>query len=55
METLTLDIERIKSPSPKVLLMYQAVSELIRGKMDIRSITVSDITKKAGIGKGTAY
>lgn len=55
METLTLDIERIKSPSPKVLMMYQAVSELIRGKMDIRSITVSDITKKAGIGKGTAY
>lgn len=55
MENLKLCIERVKEPSPKVLLMYQAVSELIRDRRDINDITVSDITRKAGIGKGTAY
>lgn len=41
--------------SPKVISMYEAVGELIGQGMDLNDITVSDITKKAGIGKGTAY
>lgn len=39
----------------KVLLMYQAVQELIEEETDIINLTVSDITQRAGIGKGTAY
>lgn len=50
-----IELQNLKDPSPKVLLMYQAVSELIRGKADVGSIKVLDITQKAGIGKGTAY
>ena len=41
--------------SPKVISMYDAVGELISQGMDLNDITVLDITKKAGIGKGTAY
>lgn len=41
--------------SPKVKAMYEAVGELLGQGMDLNEITVSDITKKAGIGKGTAY
>lgn len=40
---------------PKVISMYDAVGELISQGMDLNDITVLDITKKAGIGKGTAY
>ena len=36
-------------------LMYEAVSELLEERKEIMSIKVSDITAKAGIGKGTAY
>lgn len=39
----------------KVLLLYQAVQKLIEEEADLSSMTVSDITKEAGIGKGTAY
>lgn len=41
--------------SPKVLAMYEAVNELMEEGRDIHSLKVSDITAKAGIGKGTAY
>lgn len=40
---------------PKVLALYQAVLELLDEGRDIHSLKVSDITKQAGIGKGTAY
>lgn len=40
---------------PKVLALYQAVLELLDEGMDINTMKVSDITGKAGIGKGTAY
>ena len=40
---------------PKVLLIYQAVEQLIATGEDINTIRVSAITKLAGIGKGTAY
>lgn len=39
----------------KEMLMYQAVIQMIQEDYDINSIKVSDITKRAGIGKGTAY
>ena len=41
--------------SPKVLAMYEAVNELMEEGRDIYSMKISDITAKAGIGKGTAY
>lgn len=41
--------------SPKVKALYDAVIELIAADIDIKEMTVSDITGKAGIGKGTAY
>lgn len=44
-----------KHPGEKELAMYQAVLELIEEDMDLHSIKVSDITGRAGIGKGTAY
>lgn len=39
----------------KVLLMYGAVIDMISDGKDAMAITVSDITSRAGIGKGTAY
>lgn len=39
----------------KVLAMYQAVSELMEEGQDVHKLKVSDITRRAGIGKGTAY
>lgn len=39
----------------KVLQLYQGVIDLILEGVDIRTLKVSDITRKAGIGKGTAY
>jgi AcrR family transcriptional regulator len=35
--------------------MYEAVSELVREHRELSTIKVSEITAKAGIGKGTAY
>ena len=40
---------------PKVLAMYRAVIDLLNAGSDIDRLKVSDITGKAGIGKGTAY
>lgn len=40
---------------PKVLALYQAVLELLDEGADINAMKVSDITERAGIGKGTAY
>ncbi len=39
----------------KVRQLYRGVMELILEGVDIRTLKVSDITRKAGIGKGTAY
>lgn len=41
--------------SEKELALFRAVIELIEEDVDIHSIKVSDITSRAGIGKGTAY
>lgn len=45
----------LDNPPEKVLAMYQAVIELVRDGADVGSMKVSDITVRAGIGKGTAY
>ncbi|MCQ2517821.1 MAG: TetR/AcrR family transcriptional regulator [Lachnospiraceae bacterium] len=42
-------------PPVKVRAMYDAVVTMVNEDCDINSIKVSDITFKAGIGKGTAY
>lgn len=39
----------------KVRLLYRAVVELIDQGADVSELKVSDITGRAGIGKGTAY
>ncbi len=44
-----------KALSPKEKAIYQAVLELFEEGVDLSSVTVAEITKKAGIGKGTAY
>lgn len=41
--------------SPKVKALYEAVRVLLEKGMDINEIKVADITREAGIGKGTAY
>lgn len=39
----------------KVLAMYRAVCELAEDGYELSDVKVSDITARAGIGKGTAY
>lgn len=39
----------------KVQKMYSAVAEMVNEGQDVNTMKVSDITKRAGIGKGTAY
>lgn len=48
-------LEVLSQIPPKVLLMYQAVFQLIGEGVDPGKLRVSEITEKAGIGKGTAY
>lgn len=49
-------IERVlQLSSPKVLAMYEAVNELLEEGRDIYRMKISEITQRAGIGKGTAY
>lgn len=45
----------LNNPPAKVLLMYEAVREMVKEGTDINGMKVSDITARAGIGKGTAY
>lgn len=40
---------------PKVLALYKGVLELLDEGANVNSLKVSDITERAGIGKGTAY
>ncbi len=48
-------LKNIFEPSEKVQKMYEAISDLVQEKRDIATLKVSDITSRAGIGKGTAY
>lgn len=47
-------LEQKKYP-PKVVAMNEAVASLWAEGRDLGSLTVSEITSRAGIGKGTAY
>lgn len=47
--------ERQEELPEKVLLLYRAVGELIEEGADVSKTCVLAITKRAGIGKGTAY
>lgn len=47
--------KRAQALPPKIRQMYRAVTALIEEGADINTIKVSDITRRAGIGKGTAY
>lgn len=49
------DIKNFFEPPEKVRLMFQAVNDFLNEKANIGSLTVQDITARAGIGKGTAY
>ena len=40
---------------PKVEMMFRAVLDMVNEGNDINTMKVQDITKRAGIGKGTAY
>ena len=44
-----------RNPPEKVLALYHAVADLINEGCDVSTMKVSDITGRAGIGKGTAY
>ena len=44
-----------KEYPPKVIAMNEAVASLWAEGRDLASLTVSEITSRAGIGKGTAY
>ncbi|MCM1127773.1 MAG: TetR/AcrR family transcriptional regulator [Lachnospiraceae bacterium] len=41
--------------SPKVLAVYRATAELFMEGADLGTLTVAEITARAGIGKGTVY
>ncbi len=45
----------VTNPPEKVKAMYDAVLDEMNEGTQLHSLTVSGITKKAGIGKGTAY
>lgn len=48
-------LDMFEGIAEKEMLMYQAVIDMVQEDYDINSIKVSDITGRAGIGKGTAY
>lgn len=48
-------VERFSNLSEKEKKIYQSVMLLLQEGRDINTLTVSEITEKAGIGKGTAY
>lgn len=49
------DRDLMQDPPRKVVLMYQAVVDMVNEGVDVNNMKVADITARAGIGKGTAY
>lgn len=47
--------KRVFEPSEKVQKMYEAIAAFVEEKRDLSAVKVSEITSRAGIGKGTAY
>ena len=52
---MRIDLNSNEKLPGKVLAIYEAVSALIAEGRDMADLKVSDITRRAGIGKGTAY
>lgn len=48
-------MKKVFEPSEKVQKMYEAIAAFAEEKRDLSAIKVSEITSRAGIGKGTAY
>ena len=48
-------IQELMFPKEKEKQLYIAVIEMINEDVDVRALTVSEIAKKAGVGKGTTY
>ena len=48
-------MEKNRDLSPKEKAIYEAIIELFSQGADLSTLTVAEITAKAGIGKGTAY
>lgn len=48
-------MKRMFEPSGKIQKMYEAVAGFVEEKRDLSTLKVSEITSRAGIGKGTAY
>ena len=48
-------LEQFIRPPKKARLMFEAVIGYVHEKIDPGSLTVQDITARAGVGKGTAY
>lgn len=48
-------LEQFINPPKKARLMFEAVIGYVHEKIDPDSLTVQDITARAGVGKGTAY
>ncbi len=59
MSEKAIAIEQVRAffgnPSPKEEAMFQAVVDIIKERKNIAVVKVSDITTRAGVGKGTAY
>ncbi len=55
MERLNRNIKNIIDPPEKMLKMYESVMSFLQEEKDMGSLKVSEITARAGIGKGTAY
>ena len=49
------NMKKMFEPSEKVQRMYEAVATFVEEERDLSTIKVSEITSRAGIGKGTAY
>lgn len=52
---MSIDIEEFENMPEKVRKIYEAVGEFAKEGKDVTSLRVSEISKKAGIGKGTTY
>lgn len=48
-------MKNVFAPSEKVRKMYEAIAAYVEEKRDLSTVKVSEITSRAGIGKGTAY
>ncbi len=52
---MSIDIEEFENMPDKVRKIYEAVGELAKEGRDVTTLRVSEISQRAGIGKGTTY